>query len=111
MSHTTLRAKKPYKPWKPRNLVPWELRNLYIYVHVKKLAAVWESLIGTRSRIGTSRMTVTEGPTKGLELPDLEELKGLEGPELEKSAMTGGSEGCGGAKRRLLRSEIREKRE
>jgi hypothetical protein len=45
-------------------------------------------------------MMVMEGPAKGLELPDHEELKGLEVPELEKSAMTGGSEGCGGAKRR-----------
>jgi hypothetical protein len=45
-------------------------------------------------------MTVTEGPTKGLELPDHEELKGLEGPKLEKSAMVGGSEGHGGAKGR-----------
>jgi hypothetical protein len=35
-----------------------------------------------------------------LELPDREEFKGLEGPELEKSAMVGGSEGRGGAKRR-----------
>jgi hypothetical protein len=45
-------------------------------------------------------MIATEGPAKGLELPDCEELKGLEGLELEKSAMTGGSEGHGGAKRR-----------
>jgi hypothetical protein len=44
-------------------------------------------------------MTATEGPTKGLELPDREELKGLEGAELEKSAMAGGSEGRGDAKR------------
>jgi hypothetical protein len=45
-------------------------------------------------------MMVTEGPTKGLELPDREELKGLEGPELEKLAMAGESEGRGSAKRR-----------
>jgi hypothetical protein len=57
-----------------------------------KLAVVWESLIGTRSRKGTSRITATEGPTKRLEHPDHEELKGLEGRELEKSAMAGGSE-------------------
>jgi hypothetical protein len=69
---------------------------MYVF-HAKKLAAVWESLIGTRSRTGTSRMTATEGPAKGLELPDHEELKGLEEPELEKSAMTCGSEGRGGA--------------
>jgi hypothetical protein len=69
------------------------------FFHAKKLAAVWESLIGTRSRTRTSRMTATEGPAKGLELLDREELKGLEGPELEKSAMAGGSEGRGGAKR------------
>jgi hypothetical protein len=50
--------------------------------------------------MGTSRMTAMEGPTKGLELPHREELKGLEGPELEKSAMAGGSEGRGDAKRR-----------
>jgi hypothetical protein len=37
-------------------------------------------------------MTATEGPAKGLELPDREELKVLEGLELEKSAMVGGSE-------------------
>jgi hypothetical protein len=36
-SHTTLRAKEPYKPWKPRNLVPWELRNLYTYVDMSTL--------------------------------------------------------------------------
>jgi hypothetical protein len=34
----------------------------------------------------------TEGPTKGLELQDREELKGLEGLELERLAMVGGSE-------------------
>jgi hypothetical protein len=45
-------------------------------------------------------MTATEGPAKELELPYREELKGLEGPELEKSAMMGGSEGRDGAKRR-----------
>jgi hypothetical protein len=31
---------------------------------------------------GDIGMMVTEGPSKGLELPDCEELKGLEGPEL-----------------------------
>jgi hypothetical protein len=36
-------------------------------------------------------MTATEGLAKGLELPVREELKGLEGPELEKSAMVGES--------------------
>jgi hypothetical protein len=46
-------------------------RPKYVF-HAKKLAAVWESLIGTRSRTGTSRMTATKGPTKGLELPDRE---------------------------------------
>jgi hypothetical protein len=54
---------------------------MYIFMstfHAKKLAAVWENLIGTRSRTGTSRMTVTEGPAKGLEFPDHEELKRLE---------------------------------
>jgi hypothetical protein len=45
-------------------------------------------------------MMAMEGPTKGLELPDREELKGLEGPELEKSAMAGKSKGRGDAKRR-----------
>jgi hypothetical protein len=69
----------------------------YVF-HVKKLAAVWESLIGTRSRTGTSRMTTMEGPAKALELPDHEELKGLEGPKLEKSAMAGGSEAAAAPK-------------
>jgi hypothetical protein len=91
-----------------RSMVPsmWSRRSYsrkrrpkYVF-HAKKLATVWESLIGTRSRMGTSRMMATEGPTKGYELPDREECKGLEGPELEKLAMVGGSEGCGGAKRR-----------
>jgi hypothetical protein len=75
----------------PRRSYSRKRRPKYIF-HAKKLAAVWESLIGTCSRTGTSWLTVMEGPTKGLELPDHEKLKGLEGPELEKSAMVGGSE-------------------
>jgi hypothetical protein len=80
-----------------RSMVPsmWSRRSYlrkrrpkYVF-HAKKLAAVWESLINTRSRTGTSQMTAMEGPAKGLELLDREELKG---PELEKSAMAGGSE-------------------
>jgi hypothetical protein len=43
-----LRAKKPYKPWKPRNLVPWELRNLYIYVHI---SAHIDSFLGIDKRL------------------------------------------------------------
>jgi hypothetical protein len=34
-----------------------------------------------------SRMTVTEGPVKGLLLPEREDSKGSEGPEEEKPAM------------------------
>jgi hypothetical protein len=41
-------------------------------------------------------MTATEGPAKGLELPDRDELTGL-----EKSAMEGGSGAGLGERRRL----------
>jgi hypothetical protein len=40
-------------------------------------------------------MMATEGPAKGLELLDRDELKGLEGPEREESAMVGGGSGAG----------------
>jgi hypothetical protein len=40
-----------------------------------------ESFIGTRSATGMSRITATEGPAKGLLLPEPEELK----PESEES--------------------------
>lgn len=88
-------------------------RSKYVF-HVKKLAAVWESLIGTRSRTGTSWMTA-----KGLELPDREEAKGLElleGLELEKSAIVSGSEAAatpkrGGTARVLGRSRRRRQGE
>ena len=40
-------------------------------------------------------MTATEGPAKGLLLPEREELKGLVWPEREESAMVGGSEEAG----------------
>jgi hypothetical protein len=46
-------------------------------------------------------MTATEGPAKGLELPDRDELKGLEKPEWEESAMVGGSGAGLGERRRL----------
>jgi hypothetical protein len=46
-----------------------------------------------------------------LELPDREELKGLEGPKLEKSAMAGGSEAAaapkGGGAARVWKSRRR----
>jgi hypothetical protein len=37
--------------------------------------------------MGMSRMTATEGPAKGLLLPEREESKGSEGPEEENPAM------------------------
>src|SRR3954471_3815849 len=79
-----------------RSMVPstWSRRSYsrksspkYVF-HGKKLAVVVESVTGTRSAIGMSRMTATEGPAKGLLLLEREELKGSEGPEEEKPAMT-----------------------
>jgi hypothetical protein len=74
---------------------------------------VVESVTGTRSAIGMSRMTATEGPVKGLLLLEREELKGSEGPEEEKPAMAeavvvvgGGS----GGRRLGLREEERRRR-
>jgi hypothetical protein len=69
-------------------------RPKYVF-QAKKLVAAWESFIATRARTGTSRMMATEGPAKGLELLDRDELKGLEGPEREESAMVGGRSGAG----------------
>jgi hypothetical protein len=70
-------------------------------------------LIGMCSRMGTSRMTATEGPAKALEFPDCEKLKGLEGPELERSAMVGGSEAAaapkGGGTARVWGSRRRQR--
>jgi hypothetical protein len=46
-------------------------------------------------------MMAMEGPAKGLELPDHDELKGLEKPEWEESAMVGESGASLGERRRL----------
>jgi hypothetical protein len=46
-------------------------------------------------------MTATEGPAKGFELLDRDELKGLEKPEWEESAMVGKSVASIGERRQL----------
>jgi hypothetical protein len=51
--------------------------------------------------MGTSRMMVTEGPAKGLELPKHDKLKGSERPEREESSMVCGSGGGLGERRPL----------